>query len=70
MLRMRLLCFTLLLLGGALCSAQDAPPAATIVSGPEAADAMDSLTSDSAQDATTNATPEAKPRMPTQEEVS
>lgn len=62
---MRLICVTLLLLGGALCSAQDASSGASVVSGAEAAAAMDSLTPGNAND-----TADERPRIPTQEEVS
>lgn len=68
---MRLLCLTLLLLGGTLGSAQDAQPGATVVSGPEAAAAVDSLTqSDTKSDATNATTAPAKLQLPTQDQVS
>lgn len=68
---MRLLCLTLLLLGGALCSAQDAQPGATVVSGPEAAAAVDSLTQgDTKGDATNATTAPAKLQIPSQDQVS
>ncbi|XP_023179283.2 defective chorion-1 protein, FC106 isoform isoform X2 [Drosophila hydei] len=67
---MRSLCLTLLLLGGALCSAQDAQPSASIVSGPEAAAAVDSLTKTDAKDDATNATAaQTKLTIPSQEQI-
>lgn len=60
-----MICVTLLLLGGALCSAQDESSGASVVSGAEAAAAMDSLTPGNAND-----TADERPRIPTQEEVS
>ncbi|XP_017872472.1 PREDICTED: defective chorion-1 protein, FC125 isoform isoform X3 [Drosophila arizonae] len=67
---MRLLSLTLLLLGGALCSAQDAQPGATVVSGPEAAAAVDSLTQgDTKGDATNATTAPAKLQIPSQDQI-